>query len=86
MHSLIVKLAPMGGLISRSSHCEKVGKCSFNVEDSGRNHWWFNSGVGETLGIADRKPPRIVWELKQAGNHGQWLTANEIEETTSASA
>lgn len=42
--------------------------------------------VGETLGIADGKPPRFVWELKQAGHHVQWLTANEIEETSSASA
>lgn len=42
--------------------------------------------MGETLGIADGKPPRIVWELKQADHHVQWLTANEIEETSSASA
>jgi hypothetical protein len=42
--------------------------------------------MGETLGIADGKPPRIVWELKQAGQRVQWLTANEIEEASSASA
>ncbi len=42
--------------------------------------------VGATLGMADGKPPRIVWELKQAGNHVQWLTANEIEEMPSPSA
>jgi hypothetical protein len=42
--------------------------------------------MGETLGAADGKPPRIVWELKQAGHHVQWLTANEIDQTSSASA
>ena len=41
--------------------------------------------VGTTLGVADGKPPRIVWELKQGGNHVLWLTANEIEERSSAS-
>jgi hypothetical protein len=42
--------------------------------------------VGAALGGADGKPPRIVWELKQGGNHVVWLTANEIEESSSASA
>jgi hypothetical protein len=42
--------------------------------------------MGETLGIADGKAPRIVWELKLAGRHVQWLTANETEETSTASA
>ena len=41
--------------------------------------------VGTTFGVADGNPPRIVWELKQGGNHVLWLTANEIEERSSAS-
>jgi hypothetical protein len=42
--------------------------------------------VGTILGVADGKPPRIVWELKQGGNHVLWLTANEVQEASSASA
>lgn len=42
--------------------------------------------AGTTLGVTDGKPPRIVWELKLGGNHVLWLTANGVEEASSASA